>query len=134
MSPRSLVVAICVVVLAAACADTVTPILGSLKIGSAASPFYMPVMENEQLPFEYPKSAWEEGVGGETLIKIHISATGLVDSVRVEASSGHAGLDSAAVAGALQLRYRPARQGDYPVAVWGVLPVRYPMPEQASPR
>lgn len=114
------------------CADTVRPVLGGLKIGSANQPFYMPVMENEEMPFDYPKSAWDEGVGGETVLKIHISSSGAVDSARVLESSGHPGLDSAAVAGALQLRYRPARQGEDPVAVWGVLPVRYPMPERAK--
>lgn len=110
------------------CADTVRPVLGGLRIGAAPTSFQMPVLENEKVPFEYPRDAWEAGVGGETVLRIHISAGGVVDSALVLDSSGHAGLDSAAVAGAMKLRYRPARQGDDPVAVWGVLPVRYPMP------
>jgi len=117
---------------AGGCADTVRPVLGGLKIGNAKGPFHVPVLETEPLPFEYPADAWEQGVGGETMLKIHIATHGGVDSVRVERSSGHAGLDSAAIAGALQLRYRPARQGDEAVGIWGYLPVRYPMPEKAD--
>lgn len=115
-------------VLLVACADTVRPVLGGLKIGTASSSFQMPVMANDKPPFEYPRDAWKAGVGGETVLKIHIAADGGVDSVRVHASSGHASLDSAALAGARKLRYRPARHGDEPVDVWATLPVRYPMP------
>jgi len=118
----------------AGCADTVRPVLGGLKIGPAASgPFTYPMLLSEQPPFEYPEDAWTRGVGGETLLKIHISRIGHVDSVYVARSSGDAVLDSAAVAGARRLRYRPARQGEEPVAVWGLLPVQYPMPEVVKP-
>ena len=90
----------------------------------------MPVLLNERLPFEYPQDAWADRVGGETVLRIHISDTGTVDSVAVEKSSAHRSLDSAAVAAAWELRYTPARQGERPVPVWATLPVRYPMPER----
>ncbi len=114
------------------CADTVRPVMGGLKIGAAASPFQMPALETEEMPFRYPRDAWESGIGGETMLKIHIGTSGWVDSVEVARSSGHTSLDSAAVVGALLLRYRPARHGDTPVAVWGYLPVKYPMPERVN--
>lgn len=114
------------------CAETVRPVLGSLRIGSAPTSFQLPSMLNERPPFEYPRDAWREGVGGETLLRIHIAADGAVDSVRVERSSGHRSLDSAAVAGARKLRYRPARHGGEPVDVWAVLPIRYPLPAAAQ--
>lgn len=110
------------------CADTVKPVLGGLKLGVSGSSFHVPVMQNERPPFEYPRRAWEEGVGGETRVRIHITAQGRVDSAYVLESSGHPALDSAALAGARRLRYRPARMDDRPVSVWAVLPVRYPMP------
>ena len=115
------------------CAENVRPVLGGLKLGQGTEAFHVPVLENERLPFRYPRSAWEDGVGGETTLRIHITAEGTVDSVEVVSSSGVASLDSAAVSGARQLRYRPARKGETPVAVWGTLPVRYPMPEKADP-
>lgn len=116
-----------------ACADTVRPGLGGLKIAGAKGPFHMPELQQESLPFEYPKDAWEEGVGGETMLKIHITTAGVVDSVLIVQPSGHPSLDSAAARGARRLRYRPARQGEEQVAVWGYLPVRFPMPETAAP-
>jgi len=93
----------------------------------------MPVLENERLPFEYPADAWRERVGGETIVKIHISTLGVVDSAFVLRPSGVPSLDSAALAGSRQLRYRPARQGKDPVEVWATLPVRYPLPEEIRP-
>ena len=48
----------------------------------------------------------------------------LVFHVR-EISSGHAELDSIAVRGARNLRYDPATEGEQPVAVWAMLPVRF---------
>lgn len=110
------------------CAESVRPVLGGLRIGAASTSLEMPVMENEKAPFDYPRDAWRAGVGGETLLKIHIAADGVVDSVRVKETSGHASLDSAAIAGARRLRYRPARHAGEAIGVWATLPVRYPMP------
>lgn len=118
--------------LLAGCADTMTPVLGGLRVGVAGGSFHVPVLENERLPFRYPEAAWRERIGGETKLRIHITREGTVDSAYVVKSSGHPALDSAALAGARQLRYRPARRGEEPVAVWAVLPVRYPMPEEAE--
>ncbi len=118
---------------AVACADTVRPALGGLRLGSDGRSFHVPVMLNERPPFDYPKEAWREGVGGETSLRIHIARDGAVDSAYVLSSSGHPALDSAALAGARRLRYRPARQGGDTIAVWAVLPVRYPMPARARP-
>lgn len=122
-----------VTVLSLGCADTVRPVMGGLKIGAAANgPLVLPLLESEQTPFEYPRDAWLRGVGGETILRIHISSKGAVDTVAVAESSGDRTLDSAAVAGARKLRYRPAQQGDEVVSVWGYLPVRYPMPAPAK--
>lgn len=126
---REAAVALALTVLSASCAEGVRPVLGGLKIGSAAHSFHMPVLEDQKLPIEYPRDAWAAGVGGEVLLRIRITEEGAVDSVLVMRSAGHPSLDSAAVAGALRLRYRPARQGKEAVAVWGTLPVRFPMPE-----
>lgn len=120
---------------AAGCAESVRPVLGGLKIGSALeATFVMPVLVNERLPFEYPSDAWNRGVGGQTTLRIHISTTGAIDSVLVGQSSGDSVLDSASIAGVRLLQYRPARRGDSPVAVWAYLPVRYPMPTPADTR
>ena len=116
--------------LLAGCSETMRPVLGGLAVGDQGSAFHMPTLLNEQLPFEYPQDAWASRIGGETVLRIRISTAGAVDSIAVQKTSRHRSLDSAAVAGARRLRYKPARQGERPVPVWATLPVRYPMPER----
>lgn len=76
-------------------------------------------------PFEYPVALWDQRVQGETLLLVHVTAIGDVDSAYVHTSSGVAAFDSAAVAGAFHLRFAPARQGDRRVPMWTKLPVRF---------
>ncbi len=116
----------------AGCADTVKPMMGGLKVGVTGGSFQMPALLNETMPFQYPPDAWRKGIGGETRLYIHITREGAVDSVVILESSGYASLDSAAVVGARQLRFRPAQQGDEPIDLWGKLPVRFPMPAEAK--
>ncbi|WP_420461510.1 energy transducer TonB [Candidatus Palauibacter sp.] len=113
----------------AACAENVRPSLGGLRpdrLGDGS--FVTPVLLPPSAPFVYPPDAWERGVGGEALLRIHISRLGRVDSVEVMNSAGDSALDSAALASARRLRFRPARHGDTAIAIWGVLPVLYPLP------
>ncbi len=72
--------------------------------------------------------AWERGVGGRSAPPHPHLQAGRVDSVEVMNSAGDAVLDSAALASARRLRFRPARHGDTAIAIWGVLPVLYPLP------
>lgn len=85
----------------------------------------LPVLQSREMPFRYPVRLWREGVEGEVLLRVHVTALGTVDSVELERSSGHAELDSIALRGARQLRYDPAAEGEQPVAVWAMLPVRF---------
>lgn len=126
-----------VVLLAAAaglagCAESLSPMPGALQVGTRGEAFRVPALESDRLPFRYPDRAWRAGVGGEVRLRIHIDRSGAVDSAYVLASSGHPALDSAALADARRLRYRPARRGAETVDVWAILPVRYPMPQKAN--
>jgi protein TonB len=76
-----------------------------------------------QVPPEYPPAARDAGLQGIVLVGVHVSRTGLVDSVRVIRSIP--GLDSAAVAAVSQWRFKPARYRGNPVAVWTSIPVRF---------
>ncbi len=73
----------------------------------------------------YPLSLWDEGVEGETLLRVLVNATGGVDSVEVLEPSGFTDFDSAAVKGARDFRFNPARQGDDRVTAWAQVPVRF---------
>ena len=87
-----------------------------------------PIVEPRQTsepPFQYPEELWDAGVQGKTTLRIFISDQGTVDTVQVEQTSGHEAFDSAALAGARQLRFQPARQGEQAIAVWRSLPVEF---------
>ncbi|MEX2295079.1 MAG: energy transducer TonB [Gemmatimonadota bacterium] len=71
----------------------------------------------------YPLSLWDRGIEGETLLRVRVTDTGVVDSVEVMESSGHHGLDSAAVDGARELRFQPGRRNGDRVRMWANLPV-----------
>lgn len=76
-------------------------------------------------PFRYPVALWDRGVQGETLLQLHVTDAGAVDSVNVERSSGRVQFDSAAVAGAYQLRFIPGHRGGRKLPMWVKLPVRF---------
>lgn len=76
-------------------------------------------------PFTYPVALWDARVEGETVVMVRVSDIGDVDSVYVLDASGEAGFDSAAVAGAYELKFAPGRRGDQRVAMWVRLPVRF---------
>jgi protein TonB len=73
----------------------------------------------------YPLELWDEDVEGETLLRVLVNATGGVDSVEVIEPSGFAAFDSAAVNGARDFRFDPARRGDERVTAWAQVPVRF---------
>lgn len=79
-------------------------------------------------PFHYPEELWDAGVEGETLLRLFVNGQGAVDSTQVERTSGYAAFDSAAVDGARDLRFEPARRGEEPISVWVLLPVQFDLP------
>ncbi len=78
-----------------------------------------------EVPIEYPLQLWDQDMEGETLLRVRVGDTGGVDSVEVVESSGYASFDSAAVAGALKLRFEPARQDGKRIDVWAEVPVHF---------
>lgn len=84
-----------------------------------------PIPLNGNSPIVYPQALWDQQIGGTVILRMVITAGGDVisDSIRVDESSGFPALDSAAVAGAKQLRYAPALRNGVAVA----LPFRQPI-------
>jgi TonB family protein len=88
-----------------------------------------------QIPIEYPLHMWDQDMEGETLLRVRVGDTGVVDSVEVLGSSGYAAFDSAAVVGARELRFIPARQDGKRIEVWAQVPVHFskrPRPDTLS--
>ena len=65
---------------------------------------------------DYPKGARQRGEQGDVVLEIRVNAEGLVDAVKVAASSGFAELDEAAVKAAKAAKFSPARSGHAPIA------------------
>jgi len=76
-------------------------------------------------PIEYPLELWDRGVEGAILLRLRVTEMGEVDSVEVAESSGHAGLDSAAVNGARRMQFQPGRKDGKRVRMWATLPVEF---------
>lgn len=101
---------------------------------SSPQPDELPVLINTDLPFRYPAALYARKVQGNVTLSLYIDQDGRViaDSTRVEEPSGYPALDSAAITGARDLRFVPAKlHGDaMPVSV--LFPVYFRHPE-ASP-
>ncbi len=77
------------------------------------------------VPIEYPLDLWDADVEGITLLRVRVTEMGVVDSVEVLEGSGYPTFDSAAVRGALELRYNPARKNGERTTVWAKVPVHF---------
>jgi protein TonB len=83
-------------------------------------------------PFHYPEEMWDAGVEGETVLRLYVAPGGGVDTIRVERTSGYAAFDTAAVAGARELQFDPARRGPDAIGAWVLLPVQFDLPTEAA--
>ena len=94
-----------------------------------------PVALNADSPIEYPRGLFDQGIEGTVFLKLYVdSAGGLVaDSSQVFESSGYPALDSAALAGAGQLRFSPALHDGEPVAATFLQPVEFRSPGGIQP-
>jgi TonB family protein len=78
-----------------------------------------------EVPIEYPLDLWDAGVEGVTLLRVRVTDMGVVDSVEVLQGSGYPAFDTAAVRGAFELRYNPARKNGERTTVWAKVPVHF---------
>ena len=103
-------------------------ILG-ITVGACAAPEEVvvepPQVLTDSIPFVYPLELWDHNIAGQTILLVRVSPLGQVDSVSIDASSGYAEFDSAAVKGAHRLRFIAARQGDRRIPMWTKVPVRF---------
>jgi len=67
---------------------------------------------------EYPREARKRKSEGVVEVRILVDLLGNVSAVEIERGAGDESLNKAAMDAARQMRFRAARQGDRPVAVW----------------
>jgi TonB family protein len=96
-------------------------------------PDVLPTILNTELPFHYPSDLYARKVQGNTTLRIFIDERGTVhpESTMVVAPSGYPALDSAAVAGVPELRFRPATLHGEAMAVTILFPVLFRHPDAA---
>jgi TonB family protein len=93
-----------------------------------------PVAINPVSPVRYPPALLEQGIEGRVLLQLYVDSAGVVnpDSTRIAESSGYPALDSAALAGAPELRFSPALLQGRPVAAPFLQPVQFRSPRSRS--
>lgn len=94
-----------------------------------------PVLINPEPPVEYPPDLFEQKIEADVTLKLFVDAEGMIapESTEVAESSGHPGLDSAALAGVPRFRFAPALRRGKPTATMFLQPVHFRHPERASP-
>ncbi len=129
---RRMMRALVLPVVATACADTNS----SQKVGHTfqagrSRPDEVPRVLNTDLPFRYPAALYARRVQGNVTLRLFVDRDGQVsvDSTRIEESSGYAALDSAAVKGAQELRFVPAKLRGEPLVATVLFPVYFRHPE-----
>lgn len=100
-------------------------ILAAASCDAPRGPVEQPTPMPGASPFVYPVELWDLRIQGESMLMVHITELGAVDSAYVVASSGFSEFDSAAVRGARQLRFSPGKQDQRRVPMWTRLPVRF---------
>ena len=120
-------------VLSVSCTDTPqTPprIAPSFHLGTK-QPDELPKVINADIPFHYPASMYARRVQGNVTLHLFVDRDGRpkADSTRVEESSTYPALDSAALRGAPQLRFIPAKVHGEATAITVLFPVYFRHPE-----
>jgi len=118
LSPKSLVL----LLLSAACASDASQSNGA---DSTTPPIPQGVA-----PVEYPPVLFAQKVGGTVELLLFVDSAGVLlpESTRVQRSSGHQALDSAALAAAPRLRYNPATRSGRPVPTSFLQPIHFRPP------
>ena len=115
---------------ALACGREPRQVVQALKHGHE-QPDEAPRLISADLPFRYPVALYARKVQGNVMLRLYIDENGAAtpDSTHVESSSGYPALDSAALKGARELRFVPAKLRGEPLPLEVMFPVYFRHPE-----
>jgi protein TonB len=132
MMPPSVRPCVCAFVLLAGCSKDPETVRREAATGRND----VPVAINGESPFQYPPDLYDQGLEGEVRLRLYVDSAGRVlpESTQIATSSGTPRLDSAAVAGAAQLRFAPAHRDGMPVGTAFYQPVVFRRPAAAAPQ
>ncbi len=114
--------------------DGTTRLVDRVATIPAIPPEEPPVAINSVSPVRYPPALLSQGIEGRVLLRLFVDSAGNVipDSIRVAESSGYPALDSAALAGAPELRFSPALLRGRPIAAPFLQPVQFRGPRSRA--
>jgi len=73
----------------------------------------------------YPARSRKSGDQGNVMVRVLVDAAGRPSQVTLQASSGHAALDEAALSAVRAAQFRPYSDGGTPQAVWVLVPINF---------
>ncbi|MEO6033027.1 MAG: energy transducer TonB [Burkholderiaceae bacterium] len=73
----------------------------------------------------YPRLSMRNGESGRVLVRVYIDTAGLPRNVQLNASSGFARLDDAAVMAVGKARFKPYIENGQPTAGWALIPLKF---------
>jgi protein TonB len=120
--------------------DDAKKAIDALAEAKVPIPDQLPVMQNTKVPFHYPDALVASAARDSVVLRIFIDSLGTVrpESTRLEQKSHFPLLDTAALAGAKDLVFTPARKQGRPMAVSIKLPVQFnpppPLPGIPAPK
>ena len=119
--------------------DDAKKAIDALSESKVPMPDQLPVMQNAKVPFHYPDALVASGARDSVVLRIFIDSLGGVrpESTRLEQKSRYPLLDTAALTGAKDLVFTPARRQGHPMPVSIKLPVQFnpppPLPTASTP-
>ncbi len=73
----------------------------------------------------YPARSRRAGEQGTATVRVLVDVAGRPSQVSLQASSGHAALDEAAISAVRAAQFRPYSEGGLAQAVWVLVPIRF---------
>ncbi len=116
--------------LAVSACDQVSGAVARLRGPDTTLPDSLPELLNDSLPFDYPPGLYIQRVDDSVTLRLHVDEYGapVADSTRVERGAKYAQFDSAALAGARELRFRPARRRGTAIPYTILFPILFKVP------
>lgn len=129
--PGVLVGALMGLLVGTGCSSDDRPAVAAATTQRGGPPDELPRMLNAELPFRYPPALYAQKAQANVLLRLFVDSLGAVvrDSTMVVEPSGSPQLDSAAVTGATELTFAPARRNGAAVGTLVLLPVHFRHPD-----
>jgi TonB family protein len=128
---RSLLVLALAAMILAGCQKEPAPPRTPQQRNPGPKPDEMPALLNTELPFRYPAALYARKAQGNVTLMLFIDRDGRVvpESTRIDEPSGFTAFDSAAVLGARDLRFVPAKLHGDAIPISILFPVYFRHPE-----